>query len=94
MTPGLANARHGGTLDAEPLLESKALRQKLQLWRRQILEGAENVGPDFASQARKMHEGDMEPKPIYGQASRDEVVTLLEDGVPVLPLPPAPEEQH
>lgn len=99
MTPGLANARHartpdGQTNDAEPLSETRALRQKLAAWRSLVLASAENVGTDFTSQARRMHEGDMDYKPIYGEASRDDVVTLLEDGVPLLPLPPAPEDQH
>ncbi len=99
MTPGLANARHavaqsGSAATAVPLSREAAMRGAMQALRRQMLAGAQNVGREFAAQARQMHDGEIDTKAIYGQANRDEVVSLLEDGVPVLPLPPAPEEQH
>lgn len=94
MTPGLAKARDALEQIDKPLGETRTLQLKLKAWREQVLQGAENVGTAFASQARQMHEGERDPKPIYGEASRDDVVTLLEDGVPLLPLPPMPDEQH
>ncbi|MBV1707921.1 MAG: DUF1178 family protein [Hyphomicrobiales bacterium] len=97
MTPSLANARHGLTPDAGASSlpgGDAALRSAMQELRRQVLAGAQDVGRDFAARARQMHEGEIAAKPIYGEASRDEVVSLLEEGVPVLPLPPAPKEQH
>lgn len=53
------------------------------------------VGRDFADTARKMHAGDEAVAPIHGQASRSEVVALVEEGVPVAPLlvPVIPPEQ-
>ena len=58
----------------------KALRERVEA-------SAENVGRDFAKMARQMHEGAVEDRPIYGEATRDEARSLLEDGVPVAPLP-------
>ena len=47
------------------------------------------VGDRFAAEARQIHEGQAEARGIYGEASRDEVKALVDDGVPVAPLPPA-----
>ena len=45
------------------------------------------VGRSFASEARAMHNGEADPAPIHGQASLAEARALVEDGVPVAPLP-------
>lgn len=47
------------------------------------------VGDTFAREARAIHEGTSEERGIYGEASPAEVKALVEDGVPVAPLPPA-----
>lgn len=55
--------------------------------RRNIEEKATYVGSDFARQARSMHLGDAPEKPIWGEANLKEAKSLIEDGVPVAPLP-------
>ena len=45
------------------------------------------VGDTFASEARDIHEGLAPDRPIYGEATPDEVKGLVEDGVPVAALP-------
>ncbi|QXT40828.1 DUF1178 family protein [Gymnodinialimonas ceratoperidinii] len=52
-----------------------------------------NVGSNFAREARAMHLGDIPEKPIYGQAAPDEAKSLIEDGVPILPLPGVPGDK-
>lgn len=47
----------------------------------------ENVGDRFAQEARDIHDGVSDDRPIYGQATGEEVRELIEDGVPVAPLP-------
>ncbi len=47
------------------------------------------VGTDFVSEARAMHDGDKPARLIYGEASPAESKGLIEDGVPVTPLPDA-----
>jgi hypothetical protein len=47
----------------------------------------ENVGERFAEEARQIHYGEAEARPIYGQATLDQVKDLLEEEIPVLPLP-------
>ncbi len=47
----------------------------------------ENVGDRFAQEARDIHDGVSDDRAIYGQATGDEVRELIEDGVPIAPLP-------
>ncbi|PTX56948.1 hypothetical protein C8N43_1613 [Litoreibacter ponti] len=51
---------------------------------------SEDVGDRFATEARAMHEGSAPERPIRGQAKLKEAKALIEDGVPVMPLPFGP----
>ena len=53
-------------------------------------ENFEDVGEDFADEARKIHHGEAEERGIYGKASEDEAVELEEEGVEFVRLPGAP----
>lgn len=48
---------------------------------------SENVGLRFADEARAMHDGDVPHRQIHGEAKPEEAKKLIEDGVPVMPLP-------
>jgi len=61
--------------------------------RRHVEENFDNVGDAFAAEARAIHEGRSEDRGIYGQATPAEVKALVEDGVPVAPLPPDPPKK-
>ncbi|MDP3519960.1 MAG: DUF1178 family protein [Hydrogenophaga sp.] len=65
-----------------------------RLWRamRQAIAQAEDVGERFADEARRMHQGDTEARQIRGRATMQDTLALLEEGVPVLPLPAALKE--
>jgi hypothetical protein len=54
---------------------------------RSILANTEDVGTQFAQEARKMHYGETDERAIRGQATRDETLGLLDEGIDVLPLP-------
>ena len=54
---------------------------------REVMSNTEDVGGKFAEEARRMHYGEVEERNIRGQATREETEALLEEGVPVLPLP-------
>ncbi len=45
-------------------------------------------------EARRSHGGDVPMRPIYGQATGEEVKSLIEDGVPFLPIPVLPDDHH
>jgi hypothetical protein len=62
--------------------------------RAHLKENAENVGPAFPEEARKMHYGETEPRSIYGDATREEALALKEEGIPAVPLPLLPEDRN
>ncbi|WP_151720348.1 DUF1178 family protein [Gemmobacter serpentinus] len=55
--------------------------------RREVEANSEYVGGEFVAEARRMHEGEAPERAIYGEARLDEARRLLEDGIPVAPLP-------
>ena len=55
---------------------------------RRVVADTENVGSNFAEEARRIHYGEASARGIRGQASRHETEALLEEGIAVLPLPP------
>ena len=59
----------------------------------QVEANSEYVGMEFATQARAIHDGDAPERPIYGEAAPEEAQKLLEDGVPVAPLPFTPSRK-
>jgi len=83
---------------AEPMAlispQEQELRSKLRELRDFIVSKAENVGEKFPDEARRMHYGDTEHRPIYGEASLDEAKALIEEGVEVAPLPIMPDDRN
>jgi hypothetical protein len=79
-----------------PLLmaQERELRAKLKELRDHIVKNADNVGERFPNEARKMHYGDIEHRPIYGEASPDEAKALIDEGVEVMPLPTLPDDRN
>ena len=63
------------------------LERAIAQLRREVEANTEYVGLNFAQEARAIHDGDAPQRAIYGEARHDEARKLLEDGVPVAPLP-------
>jgi len=61
--------------------------QALKELRRIVETHAENVGPKFAKEARAIQNGDAPERAIYGKARPAEARSLVNDGIPVIPLP-------
>ncbi|WP_405107363.1 DUF1178 family protein [Phaeobacter sp. BS52] len=61
--------------------------------RRKVETNSDYVGKDFASEARAMHLGDTPERAIHGEAKPEEAKALIEEGVPVLPLPFLPNRK-
>ncbi len=60
-----------------------------------VLLNTEDVGPRFPEEARRMHREEAPRRDIRGVATREEAAELIEEGVPVLPLPIPPQgERH
>jgi hypothetical protein len=67
--------------------EKSAAEQAMAKMRAQVEQNSEYVGTNFATEARSMHLGDAPERAIYGEAKPEEAKSLIEDGIPVTPLP-------
>jgi hypothetical protein len=67
--------------------EKSAAEQAMAKRRAQVEHNSEYVGTNFATEARSMHLGDAPERAIYGEAKPEEAKSLIEDGIPVTPLP-------
>ena len=76
------------------MAQERELRVKLKELRDHIVKNADNVGERFPNEARKMHYGDIEHRPIYGEASPEEARSLIDEGVEVSPLPVLPDDRN
>ena len=76
-----------------PAPPDPALAAKIEALRRHVEANSDYVGLNFATEARAMHLGDVPERAIHGEAKIDEARALLEEGVPVAPLPFLPRNQ-
>jgi hypothetical protein len=74
--------------------QEQEFRQKLRELRDHLVKNAENVGPRFPEEARKMHYGEAEHRSIYGIASPEDAKELHEEGIEFSPLPVLPDERN
>lgn len=70
-----------------------AAKTPLERLREHVEANSDYVGMSFAAEARAMHEGRAPGRAIHGEARADEARKLIEDGVPVAPLPFIPRQK-
>lgn len=66
---------------------SSSAEQALAALKKKIEASSDYVGLNFATEARAIHDGTAPERAIYGEARADEAKKLIEDGIPVAPLP-------
>lgn len=93
MAPNIAPKSAGFETGGEP--QARAALAKLAALQAELLQGSEWVGRSFANRARAIHAGEESGARIHGQATLAEAKALVEEGVPVapLPLPVTPPDQ-
>jgi hypothetical protein len=94
MAPAVSRANSGKVALSAGHLQQAQIREMLRVLRTKVMAEADYVGERFAEEARKIHFNEADPRGIYGEATREEVAGLLEDGVEFLPLPNLPDEQN
>jgi len=94
--PAPAAVAEAPAAESTPLMmaQERELRAKLKELRDHIVKNADNVGERFPNEARAMHYGDKEHRPIYGEASPDEAKALVDEGIEVSPLPVLPDDRN
>lgn len=98
MAPRVSPARKLGkqpevekkTTDLAPQTDAEKAIAKLKS---EVEAKSEYVGMEFAAKARAIHDGNAPERSIYGEANPQEAKKLIEDGVPVLPLPFMPNRK-
>jgi hypothetical protein len=83
MAPNIASAGAAQSLSGPASPAEQALAEL----RRRVEATAEDVGRDFPAEARRIHDGAAPERAIIGEARPAEARALLEDGIPVAPLP-------
>lgn len=63
------------------------LRAALQRMRSEVERHCDYVGPRFAAEARRIHNGEADARGIYGEATAAEAEALADDGVTVSRIP-------
>lgn len=96
MTPTVHAPRTGAAAaDDRPLAAPRDdFERKLAAIRRHVEENADYVGVNFVTEVRDMHEGRTVARSIWGEAKLDEARALVEEGIPVAPLPFRPTRSN
>jgi hypothetical protein len=89
MAPAIAGTK-SRSQNNTPAEIHQMMMEAMSRVRRHVEENFDDVGYAFAREARAIHEGKSEERGIYGQATSQEVRELIEDGVPIAPMPPEP----
>ena len=74
--------------------EAQRMRQMLRELHAHVVANTEDVGSRFADEARAIHEGEAGARSIRGQGKPEDIRSLLDDGIAVLPLPRLPDAGH
>jgi hypothetical protein len=90
MSPGIPSKSNRKSDSADP--RAQAMMQMMREFRANVEKNSENVGNNFAEEARKIHYKETEERGIYGNASAEEARDLIEEGIDVAPLPRLPED--
>ena len=69
-----------------------AMMQMMRDYRKHVETNAENVGNNFAEEARKIHYKETKERGIYGNTSSEEAASLIEEGIEIHPIPILPED--
>ena len=92
MAPAVVGAKKARR-EPSPVAMQAMMMEAMGRVRRHVEATFDDVGDAFAREARAIHEGRSEDRGIYGQATSAEVRGLVEDGVPIAPLPPEPKKK-
>lgn len=90
MAPALALGGWGGEASGEAPGEvgrAKAALSALAAAQARALAGSTWVGKRFATEARAMHSGEVEVRPVHGLATLADAASLAAEGIAVAPLP-------
>jgi len=89
---GKANPQQAIASQTTPAPPTKDMNVFLRKLHDHVKQNFEDVGDEFATEAKRMHYGEIEERNIRGNASRYEVEELHEEGIMAFPLPSFPDK--
>jgi hypothetical protein len=98
MAPGIPSKSNTKMDVARPMVtgpvdpRAQVMMHMMREFRAHVEKNTENVGDNFAEEARKIHYKEKEARGIMGNATPVEAQELLEEGIEVHPLPILPED--
>jgi hypothetical protein len=84
---GMGPSRETVVASSPEALQLAQIQAAIMQQMRELVRNTENVGSGFAEEARRIHEGESEERPIRGTATPEERESLVEDGIAVVALP-------
>ena len=94
MAPSVVTGRQRESVRVAAHVGEAEMQEMLRKLRKHLTAHAENVGDRFAEEARRIHYDEAEKRGIYGEATSEEVHSLLDEGIEFHPLPILPEDQN
>jgi hypothetical protein len=98
MAPRVVTAENAALVPTETparqlALPTSELEKQIAELRKKVEENSTYVGGGFVAEARAIHEGTAPERSIWGEARPEEARALMEEGVPVAPLPFMPSRK-
>lgn len=91
MAPRVSTGAEAPQSRKAPLSEPADDREKaIAALKKHVEAHSDYVGRDFVREARAIHDGESPRRAIWGEARGDEAKRLVDEGVPIAPLPFTP----
>ena len=72
----------------------QAVRSAIRELHQKLTENSTDMGETFPAEARRMQAGETPTRAIHGRASLEEARALVEEGIPVMPIPGLPDDRN
>ena len=89
MSPNLSKKSNAKKL----IKNKKTVINNIKKYKKIIEKNFDYVGSNFTEEAKKMKYGEIDERPIYGEASLDQTKELLDEEISVVPLPWTPSKK-
>ena len=89
MSPNLSKKSNSKKI----IKNKKTVINNIKKYKKIIEKNFDYVGSNFTEEAKKMKYGEIDERPIYGEASLDQTKELLDEEISVVPLPWTPSKK-
>tara|TARA_X000000368_G_scaffold311521_1_gene249355 strand:+ start:68 stop:484 length:417 start_codon:yes stop_codon:yes gene_type:complete len=88
MTPNLSKKTN-----SKKSPNKRTVINKISKYKKMIEKNFDYVGENFTDEAKKMKYGEIDDRPIYGEANLEQTKELIEEEIDVIPLPWTPSKK-